>query len=111
MKSNTKNILSESQIRELVRVNFGEACVVEHITELKGGMFNSAYIMERVKEKEKIVLKVSIVPGTKTLTYEQNLMPAEVEVYRLVDEKTTIPAPRILACDFSKKHIPRTTSS
>ena len=30
------------------------------ITELKGGMFNSAYMIERIKENDKIVLKVSI---------------------------------------------------
>ncbi len=70
MKSRTKNLLSEEQIKELVKVNFGDSCQVGKVTELKGGMFNSAYLIERLKEKDEIVLKVSIVPGTKTLTYE-----------------------------------------
>ncbi|HWT73209.1 MAG TPA: phosphotransferase [Mobilitalea sp.] len=106
MKSNTKNLLSEEQIKRLVKVNFGDSCEVSNIVELKGGMFNSAYLIERSKEKDKIVLKVSLAPGTRTLTYEQDPMPTEVEVYKLVSEKTHIPAPRILSYDFSKKHIP-----
>lgn len=106
MKSRTKNLLTEVQIRELVKVNFGEGCQVGSIEELKGGMFNSAYLIERVKERDKVVLKVSVAPGTPTLTYERDPMPTEVEVYRLVKEKTNIPGPKILAYDFSKKHIP-----
>lgn len=106
MKSNTKNLLSNDQIKKLIKVNFGDTCEVGSIIELKGGMFNSAYLIERLKEKDKIVLKVSIAPGTKTLTYEQDPMPTEVEVYQRVAEQTKIPTPYILCYDFSKKHIP-----
>lgn len=106
MKSKTKNILSEDQIRKLVKVNFGDTCQVGSIVELKGGMFNSAYLVERVKEKDKIVLKVSLAPGTPTLTYERDLMPAELEVYKMIEERTSIPTPRIIAFDLSKQHIP-----
>jgi aminoglycoside phosphotransferase (APT) family kinase protein len=106
MKSRTKNFLTEEQIKSLVRVNFGDNCIIGNITELKGGMFNSAYLVERVSEKDNIVLKVSLKPGTKTLTYEKNLMVTEAAVYQLIAEKTTIPTPRILAADFSKKQIP-----
>jgi aminoglycoside phosphotransferase (APT) family kinase protein len=106
MKSITKNLLTEDQIRNLVKVNFGDSCGVGNITELKGGMFNSAYLIERPQEKDGIVLKVSIKPGTKTLTYEKDPMPTEVAVFKLVEERTTIPTPRVLAHDFSKKHIP-----
>ncbi len=106
MKSMTKNLLTEEQIRNLVKVNFGDNCSVGNITELKGGMFNSAYLIERPGEKDSIVLKVSLKPGTKTLTYEKDPMPTEVAVFQLVEEKTTIPTPRVLDYDFSKKHIP-----
>lgn len=99
-------MLSIDQIEKLVKVNFGDNCRVGTITELKGGMFNSAYLIERLSEKDKIVLKVSQKPETKTLTYEKDIMQTEVEVYKLIEEKTTIPTPRILAYDFSKKHIP-----
>lgn len=106
MKSKTKNLLTEEQIRKLVKVNFGDSCSIGNITELKGGMFNSAYLIERLGEKDNIVLKVSLKPGTRTLTYEKDPMPTEVAVFKLVEEKTTIPTPRVLAYDFSKKYIP-----
>lgn len=105
MKSVTKNILTESQIRQLVKVNFGDTCRVGNITELKGGMFNSAYLIERLSEGDKIVLKVSVAPGTPVLTYENSIMPTEVEVFRLIAEHTEIPTPKVLAYDFSKNHI------
>lgn len=105
MKSKTKNFISEAQIRNLVKVNFGDSCRVGSIKELKGGMFNCAYLIERMVEKDNIVLKVSIKPGTRTLTYERDPMPTEVAVYQLIEEQTTVPVPKLLAYDFSKKHI------
>lgn len=105
MKSKTKNFISEAQIRNLVKVNFGDSCRVGSIKELKGGMFNCAYLIERMVEKDNIVLKVSIKPGTRTLTYERDPMPTEVAVFQLIEEQTTIPVPKVLAYDFSKKHI------
>lgn len=105
MKSKTKNILSEDQISRLVKVNFGEKTVMGDIEELKGGAFNSAYSIERVNEKDKIVLKVSVAPDTTVLSYEKDIMKREVEVYRLIKKHTNIPIPEILCHDFSKKHI------
>lgn len=106
MKSNTKNLLTEDQITNLVKVNFGDSFKVGNITELKGGMFNSAYLIERQDQKDEMVLKVSLQPGTKTLTYEKDPMPTEVAVYKMVEEKTTIPTPHVITYDFSKKQIP-----
>ena len=105
MKSITKNLLSEEKIRELVRVNFGESCRTGAVTELKGGMFNSVYSIERINEHDRIILKVGVIPGTTLLTYEQDIMPTEVACFRLIAEKTTVPVPEILAYDFSKKYI------
>lgn len=105
MKSKTKNLLTNEKIRELVKVNFGNTCEIRNIVELKGGMFNAIYMMDRIKENDKIVLKVGVVPGTPLLTYEQDVMPTEVECFRLVSELTTVPVPKVLAYDFSKKYI------
>ena len=105
MQSRTKSLLSQEEIVKLVRVNFGDLSQVGSIVELKGGMFNSAYLIERINEKDKIVLKVSVAPGAPTLTYEKDPMPTEVAVYQMVAEQTNIPTPKILACDFSKQHI------
>lgn len=105
MKSRTKNLLTEQKIRELVHLHFGETCEVSSIEELKGGMFNAIYLIGRKREQDKIVLKVGVVPGTPLLTYERDVMPTEVECFRLVREQTSVPVPKVLAYDFSKTHI------
>ena len=105
MKSRTKNRLSEEKIRELVKIHFGEDCETGAITELKGGQFNAIYRIERKKEKDAVVLKVGVVPGTTLLTYEQDIMPVEVACFHMIREQTTVPVPEVLACDFTKKHI------
>jgi len=104
MKSKTKNRLPDEKIRELAGIHFGESCEIGEIKELKGGMFNAIYLIERIKEQDQIVLKTGVVPGTTLLTYEQDVMPTEVECYRLIKEQTTVPLPLILAYDFSKKY-------
>lgn len=105
MKSKTKNHLTESQIKKLAKKHFGKDCEIADIIELKGGQFNAAYRMKRVKEQDKIVLKVGVIPGTPLLTYEKDIMPTEVSCLRMIKEKTDIPAPEIYACDFSKTEI------
>lgn len=105
MKSNTKNYLTDSQIKKLAEKHFGKDCGVTDITELKGGQFNAAYMMRRGKKQDKIVLKVGVVPGTPLLTYERDIMPTEVACLRLIQENTDLPVPEIYACDFSKTEI------
>lgn len=98
--------MSEEKIKELVRLHFGQDCRIGEIKELKGGMFNAIYRIERRKEGDAVILKVGVVPGTTLLTYERDIMPVEVECYRMIREQTTVPVPEVLAYDFSKKHIP-----
>ncbi|OPJ58171.1 phosphotransferase family protein [Clostridium oryzae] len=105
MKSITKNLLSDEQINKLVKVNFGDSCQVGMIQQLKGGMFNSAYLIERLNEKDNIVLKVSVAEGTPVLSYEKATMYTEVEVYKMLTQQTSIPIPKLLAYDFSRKYI------
>ena len=105
MKSKTKNRLSEEKIRELVRIHFGRECETGEITELTGGMFNAIYRIERKNEKDAVILKVGVIPDTTLLTYERDIMPVEVECYRMIREQTTVPVPEVLAYDFSKRYI------
>ena len=104
MKSRTKNRLSEEKIRELARIHFGEKCEIGEITELTGGMFNAIYRIER-KEEDAVILKVGVAPGTTLLTYERDIMPVEVECFRMIREQTSVPVPEVLAYDFSRKYI------
>lgn len=105
MKSRTKNRLAAEKIQELVRLHFGEDCEVSSIKELDGGMFNAIYLIGRKRERDQIVLKVGVVPGTPLLTYERDVMPTEVECLQLVRERTSVPVPQVLAYDFSKTHL------
>lgn len=105
MKSKTKNRLSENKIKELVRIHFGRECETGEITELTGGMFNAIYRIERKNEKDAVILKVGVIPDATLLTYERDIMPVEVECYRMIREQTTVPVPEVLAYDFSKRYI------
>lgn len=105
MKSKTKNRLSDNKIKELVRIHFGRECETGEITELTGGMFNAIYRIERKNEKDAVILKVGVIPDTTLLTYERDIMPVEVECYRMIREQTTVPVPEVLAYDFSKRYI------
>ena len=68
-------------------------------------MFNAVYRIERKNEKDAVVLKVGVIPDTTLLTYERDIMPVEVECYRMIREQTTVPVPEVLAYDFSKRYI------
>ncbi|SHL58385.1 Predicted kinase, aminoglycoside phosphotransferase (APT) family [Anaerocolumna jejuensis DSM 15929] len=103
MKCKTKNLLTEEQIKMLVNKNFGNNCIIKNIKELKGGMFNSAYLIEA--EGNNLVLKVSVGPDTPLLSYEKDIMAREIEVYQIITDKTEIPVPKVLAVDFSKRLI------
>lgn len=62
MKSITKNHLSREKIIQLITHCFKDCFEVGEIIELKGGFFNSAYLIERLNFHDKIVLKVSVEP-------------------------------------------------
>lgn len=106
MKSITKSQLSNEQIAALVNKHFNEATLNKAV-ELEGGMFNSAYLLQCSGENSpnQMVLKVGPSPGTPTLTYETEIMNTEVEVYSLLPREN-IPAPMVLASDFSRDTIP-----
>lgn len=108
MISNTKSKLDSETIRRILTFHFKDVDV-ESIDELKGGMFNSAYVI-RLKQDingfgKNFVLKVSVSPTTKVLTYEKDLMDTEVLVYKKLSA-AGIPVPQIIAEDFSQTIIP-----
>jgi aminoglycoside phosphotransferase (APT) family kinase protein len=106
MKSTTKFRLSETQIAKLVEMNFKDEGKLSSIHELKGGMFNAAYLIQRTGGLESLVLKVSSPPETELLSYEHHLMQTEVEVYHKISAETSIPAPKVICSDFSRSLIP-----
>ncbi|NQX47996.1 aminoglycoside phosphotransferase family protein [Paenibacillus tritici] len=106
MRSRTKHRLTRLEIVKLAANQFGDNTTVGVIKELKGGMFNSAYLLELPGLKQEVVLKVSVHPDASLLAYEKNLMRTEVEVYQHIASTTSIPIPDIMGYDFTRRLIP-----
>ena len=105
MQSVTKNQLAEAAVQALCKKSFPQVGAVL-VRELKGGMFNAAYLVEgEGLPGGRAVLKVGPAPGTKILTYEQDILQAEVEVYRML-ESSGVPTPKVYAADLSGQEIP-----
>lgn len=106
--SNTKNRLTLNEIEKLVRHCFGERCKVANYKELTEGMFNAIYSLTFAESNamgyQELILKVGVPNDKYVLTYEKDIMPAEIEAYRLL-HTTNIPAPKILFSDFSYTQI------
>ncbi|MFW2504171.1 phosphotransferase family protein [Clostridium diolis] len=105
MNSKTKNLISNEEIKKIVKANFGDSTVINNIKELNEGMFNSAYLIELNDLPGEIILKVGPAPNAELLTYEKDIMKTEIEVYKMIQSKTCIPVPQILKYDFSRKLI------
>jgi aminoglycoside phosphotransferase (APT) family kinase protein len=100
MTSITKNRLSADTIGRMVQKAFGlpNAASVSELTE---GYFNAAYLVGLPDGRE-TVLKVAPPPGSLLMSYEKNIMSAEVQSMRLVKGKTSVPLPDVLFYDNSR---------
>jgi len=105
MISNTKSILSRETIEMIVSENFGKEVVVDTITELTEGWFNAVYILsfagQGVQGYNELVLKTGVQESKYVLSYERDIMRAEVFIYSLLEE-TIVPTPKVIVHDFSK---------
>lgn len=84
---------------------FGEDRVIVSAAELTGGFFNTAYDLE-LEDGRQVILKVAPSDETFTLSYEKNIMAAEVEALRLVAADGRIPVPAVYSYDDSRSVIP-----
>lgn len=105
MESFTKVKLDDSQLMAAVQAAFGESCAILSCTELTGGFFNTAYDLE-LNDGKQVILKVAPSDETRTLTYENNIMAAEVEALRLVAADGRIPVPAVYSFDDSRSILP-----
>lgn len=94
----TKNNVDENIILRMVNKAFPTE-VVKEIVELTEGFFNIAFKI--VLENKNIILKIAPPLDTEVMTYEENIMWSEVNVMKMIDEKTSIPIPKILYYDNS----------
>lgn len=101
MESATKNKQSKQDIFHMVQKAFGTNITIEEITikELTEGFFNVAY--EVVLPDKSVILKIAPPQDANIMSYEHNIMKAEVEALRLVKSKTKVPVPKVLFYDNS----------
>jgi aminoglycoside phosphotransferase (APT) family kinase protein len=71
--------------------------------ELRDGWFNAAYAIT-LTDGQRVVLKVAPPPEVEILTYERDIIRAEVEALRLVRAHTEAPVPEVLWFDDSLRH-------
>lgn len=105
MESLTKSKVDEGTLLKLVKKNFGSQAIVDRITPLDGGMMNSVYLVSfkgAVMGWTEMILKLSFGRDADVLTYESQIMRAEVEVYRRLEGKG-VPIPKLIRHDFSQE--------
>ncbi|QUL57624.1 aminoglycoside phosphotransferase family protein [Paenibacillus tritici] len=105
MESFTKVKLNDRQLSLLAAAAFGEHLEVTGSRELTGGYFNTGYDLE-LSDGRSVILKVAPGPETETLSYEKDIMRAEVAALRLVRAAGGVPVPEVYSYDDSLQLIP-----
>lgn len=101
MKSKTKYYIDEAKIKDIFA--YAQLGDVESVMELTAGEFNSAYCVDAGGKE--YVLKVAPKDFSHTLTYEKDIMPREVDFYKIIAEKSQVKTPHIYCYDDSKSII------
>jgi aminoglycoside phosphotransferase (APT) family kinase protein len=104
--SATKAPVSREAIESIVDDAFGQGSVIADIVELAEGYFNIIYAIT-LDDGRSVVLKVAPPPEIPVMTYERNIMAAEVAALDTVATHTSVPTPQVLWSDRSHKHLPR----
>lgn len=89
----TQNTQSEQTLAKLIQHAF-PARTLESLHELTEGYFNIAYEVS-FADGTASILKIAPHPKVTVMTYEQNIMEAEVRSMRLVAQKTNVPLPKV----------------
>ena len=103
MESITKNRQSPDVLRAMVSRAYGEGQVPDGdawAEELGHGWFNVAYRI-RLRDGQRVVLKIARPGDVEVMTYERGLMRTEVQALTLIRAKTAVPVPAIHHYDHS----------
>jgi aminoglycoside phosphotransferase (APT) family kinase protein len=102
MESLTKNKQSREDIIKMVQKAFGNTLSPEDIKtkELTEGYYNVAY--EVSLPQKAVILKIAPPTAANIMSYEKNIMKAEVDGLQLVKKHTTLPVPEVLYYDGSR---------
>nr|WP_274528380.1 aminoglycoside phosphotransferase family protein [Paenibacillus piscarius] len=88
----------------LAAAAFGAELDIASSRELTGGFYNTAYDLE-LSDGRSVILKVAPGPETEVLSYEKDIMRAEVEALRLMRAQGGVPVPEVYCYDESLKLI------
>jgi len=97
MESISKTPVSREVAALVARDAFG-AVAVEAFEELTDGWFNAAYALT-LSDGRRVVLKVAPPPDVEVMTYEHDIIHAEVTALDLVRNHTDAPVPEVLWFD------------
>ncbi len=103
-KSSLYRELSHKELFDICRKEFGTECDCAEL--LSGGLFNTTYCLMFRDTGKKYVLRAGPVNRQFLLSFEENMMNGEQEVYRLLKGRG-IPCSTVVACDTSKSVVDR----
>ncbi len=101
MKSRTKYFTDSKTIKKMLRKAGIDNCT--DIFQLSAGEFNAIY---EIRADKNYVLKIAPKTDIPVLTYESNMIKAEIYWYDMIRKNTNIRVPEIYYKDFSKEIIP-----
>jgi len=108
MDSKTKTTLTPETISTLVKNQFGSSTIINEISPLTAGYFNTAYAIHFSNRKPDVVLRVAPHPDQPVLTYEKDLMRRERSILETIQVIDNVPfVPKVLGSDFSRQLIER----
>jgi aminoglycoside phosphotransferase (APT) family kinase protein len=99
----TKTPVTPDQARAIAETHFGRSLAA--FEALSDGFYNAAYRLD-LAGGDAVVLKVAPRDEVAVLSYERNILAAEVGALRLVRARTDIPVPRVHVHDTSRALLP-----
>lgn len=99
METLTKNKQSKDAVRKMTE-KYMFPLKMTDCEELTEGMFNAAY-EARLSDGSSVILKIAPPKEADILTYEKNIMYAEVQTMKMLSQQGSIPVPNIYGYDDS----------
>lgn len=103
MESLTKNRQSKEVLEQMIKAAVGESVHIGVnktnilVNELTEGFYNIAY--EIIMPETSFILKIAPARDATIMTYEKNIMEAEVKSLRLIKSQTKVPVPKVIFYD------------
>lgn len=105
-KSKIYQTISKHSIEKIVKDSFDLDTIVISFRELKGGLFNTTYLVNIGKPLKKLVLRIAPINQELLIDFEKTMMSREENIYKLLQDKG-VPTPRVIKYDNTCEVIPR----